>query len=178
MVKMGKYLVLWYCICCFYCVCCYNILGVCWFPSKSHQMTFQPIWRELSLRGHQMTVITPVPLNDPTLTNLTELDVSYLFEVLKNNNFIKNYSKNNWIWNSIIFLKYLKEELVVSMMKDGEIQKLISSKLEFDLVIVEPHHPFLFAFGERYKAPVVGMYDNSFSFYYIEYLHSFFTCRN
>lgn len=148
---------LWYYLCYIYGVYGYNILGVCWFPSLSHQMIFQPIWRELSLRGHQITVITPVPLNDLTLTNLTELDVSFLFETLGHSDFIKNYSKDNWIWKSIIFVKYLKEELVVSMLQSGQIQKLIRSISEFDLVIVEPHHPLVFAFGERYKAPVIGM---------------------
>lgn len=49
-------------------------------PSISHQVIFQPIWKELSLRGHKVTVITPNPLKDPTLTNLTEIDISYMYE--------------------------------------------------------------------------------------------------
>ncbi|KAL3288283.1 hypothetical protein HHI36_002731 [Cryptolaemus montrouzieri] len=60
-----------------------RILG--WFvcPSISHQSVFQPIWRELSLRGHEVTVITSDPLNDPTLKNLTEIDVKFSYKLWK-----------------------------------------------------------------------------------------------
>lgn len=133
-----------------------RILGVFWFPSLSHQYTFQPIWRELSLRGHQVTVITVKPLQDPTLTNLTEIDVSFLFDSLRKDELLENYSKENWIWNLIIYVKYLKEELVDLMMKSIEIEELIKSNLTFDVIIVEPHNPIVFAFGEKFKAPVIG----------------------
>lgn len=66
--------------------CCVHgarILGVFAFPSISHQIVFQPIWRELSLRGHQVTVLTPNPIHDQSLTNLTEIDLSFTYKTLK-----------------------------------------------------------------------------------------------
>lgn len=59
-----------------------KILGVFTIPSVSHQVMFQPIWKELSLRGHEVTVVTPNPLNDPTLTNLTEIDISFVYDAM------------------------------------------------------------------------------------------------
>lgn len=60
-----------------------KILGIIPTPSYSHQLAFQPIWRELSLRGHNVTVITANPLNDPKLINLTEINISTVYDCIK-----------------------------------------------------------------------------------------------
>lgn len=62
---------------------CANILFVTSFPSHSHQVMFQPVWKELSLRGHNVIAITPNPLRDESLTNLTEVDISKLYEKIQ-----------------------------------------------------------------------------------------------
>lgn len=61
---------------------CANILFVTIFPNPSRQALFQPIWKELSLRGHNVVVITPNPLRDEKLTNLTEIDISKIYNLL------------------------------------------------------------------------------------------------
>lgn len=42
-----------------------RILCVFQMAAVSHHQVFQPIWRELSLRGHEVVVITPYPLKEP-----------------------------------------------------------------------------------------------------------------
>ena len=58
---------------------CARILGVVPIPSYSHQIVYRPIWRELSLRGHQVVVMTTDPMKDPALTNLTEIDWHFAY---------------------------------------------------------------------------------------------------
>ncbi|XP_050312697.1 UDP-glycosyltransferase UGT5-like isoform X2 [Anthonomus grandis grandis] len=55
---------------------CARILCVFQMPAVSHQATFKPISRTLSLRGHKVVAVTPHPINDSNLTNLTEIDTS------------------------------------------------------------------------------------------------------
>lgn len=58
-----------------------RVLSVIPIPSYSHQVVFQPLWRELSLRGHQVTTLTTHPINDPSLINLTEIDLGFSYDV-------------------------------------------------------------------------------------------------
>ncbi|KAF5275158.1 hypothetical protein FQA39_LY18665 [Lamprigera yunnana] len=60
---------------------CANILAIMPTPSYSHQVPFQPIWKELSLRGHQVTTITTDPVKDPSLVNLKEIDLSSAYPI-------------------------------------------------------------------------------------------------
>lgn len=133
-----------------------KILGIAFFPAKSHSNTFQPVWRELSLRGHEITVITPVPMRDPTLTNLTEIDISHIFGLLQEFDISTGYSLENWIWDTIIYIKMFLNAMMEKLMSDPNVQKLIKGNAKFDLVILEPHHPVVYAFGHRFKAPVIS----------------------
>lgn len=133
-----------------------RILGIGWYPAISHQATFQPIWRELSLRGHQVTAISAVPLRDKRLTNLTEIDISFLSDIVLKRDVAKNLLKDNWTWKKVLFFKHLCIDLVELMLKHDEVIDLIKSDQRFDVIIVEPHSPLVFAFGERFKAPIIG----------------------
>lgn len=55
-----------------------RILGVFWYPAKSHYAIFQPIWKEFSLRGHQVTVITSFSMIEENLFDLIEIDANVL----------------------------------------------------------------------------------------------------
>lgn len=57
-----------------------RILCVFQMAAVSHHQVFQPIWKELSLRGHQVVVVTPYPLKDPG--NLNTLRYNFVEIVL------------------------------------------------------------------------------------------------
>ncbi|KAK5638205.1 hypothetical protein RI129_012500 [Pyrocoelia pectoralis] len=59
-----------------------RILGISPIPMYSHQLVFRTLWRELSLKGHQVTALTSHPLRDTALTNLTEIDMIQSFKNL------------------------------------------------------------------------------------------------
>lgn len=136
---------------------CANILG--YFPtcSISHQVIFQPIWKELSLRGHRVTVITPNPLKDPSLTNLTEIDVSYMYEKIPKivKKMMAKMDEN--IYSQMIghfeVMRMFEEEILGSK---GVLELLGNKNLQFDLVMMEMISNIGLGFGHKYKAPVVG----------------------
>lgn len=145
------------------CVCLFsvkvrsaNILGVFNIPSVSHQVVFQPIWRELSLRGHEVTIMTPNPINDPTLTNLTEIDMSFLYGDKRR--FEKQIAAGmgHWRWTRTV------EEIIAEQSKSifahEKFQDLIKNNSKtFDLVLVEALYPAPAILAINYNCPLVGI---------------------
>lgn len=60
---------------CLYCTSGARILVLVATPSYSHNMFYRPIIEELSKQGHQVVSISGDIINNPKLTNLTEIDV-------------------------------------------------------------------------------------------------------
>ncbi|CAG9765459.1 unnamed protein product [Ceutorhynchus assimilis] len=127
-----------------------KILGIFMTPSYSHQIVFQPIWKELSLRGHEVTVYTPSPLNDPSLTNLTEYDLSFSFE------YMKQLEKAQYDFNKFfnIFEQISEAQLNHPYLKD--LLKKANNQT-FDLLLVEYLWSPYYAFKEIYNVPMVGI---------------------
>ncbi|XP_045463151.1 UDP-glycosyltransferase UGT5-like isoform X2 [Harmonia axyridis] len=139
-----------------------NILFFAPIPSYSHQVIYQPIWKELSLRGHNVTAVAVNTLNDKTLTNLTEIDLGILYEYKKrfskeSINFI--FHKPNFLG---VFLKDMYIYQIVSVvhefaLRNPEVQKLIRSNAKFDVVIVEWLFPTAAAFSTKFNCPLIGI---------------------
>ncbi|KAK5638283.1 hypothetical protein RI129_012578 [Pyrocoelia pectoralis] len=134
-----------------------RILGIISFPSYSHQIAFQPLWRELSLRGHQVTTLTTDSMNDPELTNLTEIDLNFSYDAWTStlSDFVKS-TQTNFI-KGIGMTTFTIQEFSRLQLEYSEVQRLIRSDASFDLVIVEYHTPSMFAFAERFSCPHIGV---------------------
>lgn len=115
-----------------------KILGIVAMPSYSHQVVFRPLWRELSLRGHQVTVLTTDPMKDPALKNLTEVDLHYSYDIVQQHdavNYVANHKYEIW---KIINKTEMSEAIVTYQMSHPEVARLIHDENEhFDLVLVE-----------------------------------------
>ncbi|KAL3271591.1 hypothetical protein HHI36_022066 [Cryptolaemus montrouzieri] len=137
-----------------------NILFATSFASISHQSVFQPIWKELSLRGHNVTVIGSNPLHDKTLTNLTEVDMSYMYNQKKETSkkwlvgqkpgFLQVFMKD-------VFLTYFFSIMHDNYFQQPGVQNIINGDNEFDVVIAEWLFPTLGAFAARFKCPLIGI---------------------
>ena len=139
-------------------ILCSNILGVFIFPSISHQSVFQSISKELSLKGHNVTVVTPNPLNNPTLTNLTEISISFTYDFLKQTKIQKLLSKDGNIFqNYDATIRFIDVVVEAELNSTGFKELIADQSRHFDLILVEFFHPIMYALGGRFKAPVVGV---------------------
>lgn len=129
-----------------------RILAIIPSPAYSHQHAFHPIWRELSLRGHHVTLITTDPVRDPELTNLTQIDVSFAYKYM---NHFYDMMHNLTMLNTANYLQNTLKLISQHELKHPEVQKLIQTKNKFDLVISESIFPEFLAFGEIYKCPTI-----------------------
>lgn len=141
-----------------YSVQCANILFVGMYPSLNHQSYFQPIWRELSLKGHQVVALTPNPIGDPELINLTEIDLSDAYHVDGVRSFPTIISKDISTKGGLEKLFDVMEKVVVKELSNPEVKALIADKRRiFDVVIAEVHYPVLFAFSAKFKCPLIAI---------------------
>ncbi|KAF5287370.1 hypothetical protein FQA39_LY15973 [Lamprigera yunnana] len=134
---------------------CANILAIMPTPSYSHQVPFQPIWKELSLRGHQVTTITTDPVKDPSLVNLKEIDLSSAYPIW--NKEVALLTKKGTFHLMFNFVNVLKS-LGYHIFLHPEVNTLIkNNSATFDVVMSEFLMLSTFAFGERFKCPTIAV---------------------
>ncbi|KAF2892698.1 hypothetical protein ILUMI_13470, partial [Ignelater luminosus] len=135
-----------------------KILGLFSVPSISHQVVFQPLWKELSLKGHKVTVITPNPLKDKSLVNLTEIDVSFSYRVVTEANLQQSIEKARSYRDVVDAIFTIMTNAVQEQLNHPDVQDLIKNKTTcFDLVIAEHFNPATFAFSALYNCPLIGI---------------------
>lgn len=129
------------------------------FPSISHQIVYQPIWKELSLRGHEVLVLTPDPLNDPNLTNLTEINLSYTYPIVTDFNMPDTLYKDSGVTRVAAGFLKLCEKLAQTQLQNPQVKELLLQKNNnsFDVILVECFHPLAYVFAAKFKAPVIGV---------------------
>ncbi|CAH1993754.1 unnamed protein product [Acanthoscelides obtectus] len=104
-------------------------------------------------------MVTPNPLRDKSLVNLTEIDVSSIVEVLPSSKSIEfTMSKDTHTHEIMIAFYDLSERIQEAVFQNREFQKLYKDpNAKFDLLIAEALHPGMYSLAGRFKVPVIGM---------------------
>lgn len=114
------------------------------------QVAFTELWRELSLRGHKVTLLTTDPRNDKNLTNLREIDMRRSYDIWSRQySFSEMAQKGLGFWDIWEFFLYLLSDICEDQLEQPQMQDLIAGgdKYNFDLVMIEVFYPELLAFG-------------------------------
>ncbi|XP_044732699.1 UDP-glucosyltransferase 2-like [Chrysoperla carnea] len=140
-----------------------RILILCTAPSISHHLFYRKIIRELSLNGHEVVSITPDPMNDATLTNLTEIDIHNETYGAFSARQILEESKSEPKSIVNMFRKYLPiagVELSHRVLNSSKVKELITNPNEhFDVFINELFmtNAHFFAFKEHFNCPAIAI---------------------
>lgn len=135
-----------------------KILGVFPMASVSHQIVFQPIWKELSLRGHEVTVLTPNPLKDPSLINLTEIDLSFTYKKMEGFKEVVSQGTNHWDMMQNTGIMDIFFDISRQTFENNEVQRLIKDNTSsYDVILVEVMDPKSYAFAGKFKSPLIGI---------------------
>lgn len=129
-----------------------RILAVIPTPSFSHSSHYWPVWKELSSRGHQVTVFASDALDDPKLVNLTEINMHHTYEHIKD-----IYIRLEVLppVKLVIELRRMFLNVAADYLTHPHVKKLINGSKEFDLVMVEALFPECLILGELFNAPTV-----------------------
>lgn len=136
-----------------------RILAIIPIPSYSHQIPYRPLWTTLSQKGHEIVVLTSDPINDPSLTNLTEINFQSNYKLIRKFNFVRNIETHTWLSATRTQMWYMSREIVENIYEHPEVRKMYvsDSDKKFDVVIVETiKSPSLYALAHRFNAPLIG----------------------
>ncbi|KAJ8971084.1 hypothetical protein NQ317_019256, partial [Molorchus minor] len=145
---------------------CANILVIMTPPAYSSQLAYIELWRELSLRGHKVTLVTPNPINDPKLTNLTEIATKDTHR--KVSNLTRFADSVVTSWNIYYYTHGVFREVSEMLHQYSKIRNLVnkSDVKSFDVVLVYFLSPEFLYLGEVYNCPTI--------LYSSYYLHSYY----
>lgn len=137
-----------------------RILAAVSMPSFSHQKAYYRIWEQLTLRGHEVVLITTDPMRNQSLTNLTEVDLHGLYEVLRKDlsltqlNLQEHFTPFSYMDN----IYTLCGVVVDYELQNPGVQKLVNDRNQhFDLVIGELLIPHAVAYSSRFDCPLIGI---------------------
>lgn len=137
-----------------------KILGLFLTASYSHQVIYQPVWKELSLRGHEVTVITTDPLEDPSLVNLTEISVRKAYGDMIASNMVEVMGKDRFLFERYMNAYDVYNDLYSNILRYPEVEQIIKDNTtRYDLILMEAMHPLVYGFVAKYKVPFVEIFS-------------------
>ncbi|XP_017875038.1 UDP-glucuronosyltransferase 1-3-like [Ceratina calcarata] len=131
-------------------------------PSFSHQIVYQNLIRELSKRGHEIVYVTPNPIQDKSLNNYKEIDMSIAYKTLST----VNVTQISVDYKSLTKFEideighYLFQQWLIDFYSLPEVRKIIENRNEekFDVVICEGLTGIgYFAMAHILNAPLIVM---------------------
>ncbi|CAH0561449.1 unnamed protein product [Brassicogethes aeneus] len=135
----------------------YNILTVFPHPGKSHFNVFQPLVKELARKGHNVTVISYFPLDEP-MKNYN--DVALVGDKTQQEGKITlmmRYDDRISRWSDTFFLEKMGYDSCEKNLAQHNVQALFKSDEKFDLILMEFFNSDCFSvFSEKFKAPLIG----------------------
>lgn len=106
------------------------------------------------MRGHKVTVITPVVFKDFDTVNLTLVDLGYTLKTTPSAS--KGFSSSASSFQKASFAFNLCNNNYERQLHDEKFQQLLSNTREYDLLLVQAFCPIAFVLPAKLKLPVVG----------------------
>ncbi|XP_057652183.1 UDP-glycosyltransferase UGT5-like isoform X1 [Diorhabda carinulata] len=128
-----------------------NILVVIPTPAYSHQISLRPIWKQLLATGHQITLATTNPIQDPSLDNLKEIDMHETYSLMSS--FYSQLPKVNKFKS--ISLAHETLDSILDYQLSKYLLPSIRNETIYDLVIVESLLPEYLTFGDYFQCPTI-----------------------
>lgn len=124
----------------------YKILGLFPHPGKSHFDVFQPLLKELAVRGHEVTVISYFPLQKP-IKNYTDISLKegaegVLVDVLSVQQIPTG--KLHTYYEPVAIHNIARHSCEYGL-QNKKVQELIKNKKQYDLAIIEMFNSHCFA---------------------------------
>lgn len=142
-------------------ICCcsaLNILVVFPHPGASHFFVFDPLFKELAHRGHNVTVISYLPQKKP-VPNLRDIPLNENFSHFQEMmDFNLLTGSRSMLWFGANLLGYFASVTCEAGLTNQNFQNFLKEDHQFDLILMEYFNTNCFnGLLEKYKAPVIGL---------------------
>lgn len=110
----------------------YRILGICPSTSYSHQQPFQALMKALAGRGHDVTVISTIPLKK-AIPNYEDVDLSFTYRKKKDSTGLRHMNPYEILMKNTMESNDLCSEQLFSK----PIAELLTRNKTFDAIVIE-----------------------------------------
>ncbi|XP_030745756.1 UDP-glucuronosyltransferase 2B13-like [Sitophilus oryzae] len=140
----------------------YNILVVFSHPGKSHVAVFSPLVKELDRLGHNITLITYVPVADNTTKNTRDIIVGEpMLEVVDLQNALSSMRLRSI--EGPFMISFFAHESCVNGLSSPAFQSFLTENNEFDVILFEFFNTNCYmGLANKFKAPFIGLSSCSF----------------
>ncbi|KAL0128980.1 hypothetical protein PUN28_003990 [Cardiocondyla obscurior] len=129
-------------------------------PSYSHQIVFRAICLALNKRGHEIVTLNPNTINDPNLTNYTEIDFGFAYDKIDDT----DTSQSRWNLTQLAGLKTrlltLGHMISEDVLSHPDLMKYYDNTTDahFDAVVAEMiMTPATYMLAHKFNAPLIGV---------------------
>ncbi|KAF4519859.1 UDP-glycosyltransferase-17 [Ephemera danica] len=128
-----------------------KILGLFGFSSQSHNNVFTALTKELAVRGHELTVVTPYPLKDPP-GKYRQIETAEIRDIVKKTD---NMTTLN-MFQRFSFMTNILFNTCSQVLQHPELKPLLNE--HFDLILFSiAINDCMIPFAYRLKAPFITM---------------------
>lgn len=136
----------------------YKILGIFPHTGKSHFDVFEPLMKALAGKGHEVTVISHFPQQEP-LRNYRDVSLKGTAPPLVHIFNVEDY--RGWWYekyvNSLV-LAYFGYQSCVAGLSSKQIQTFLKANETFDLVVMEFFNTDCYlGFAHKFKVPIISL---------------------
>lgn len=140
------------------CAECYRILGVFPHPGKSHFDVFKPVLKELSVRGHSVTVISHFPLEkeqrnyiDVSLKGTVDLLIDVIPLTAFHGWKIERHAE-------VTHINHFGRLSCEAGLKSKALQNFLKKEEKYDLILIEMFNTHCFGgLIKKFGAPFIGV---------------------
>lgn len=155
-----------------------NILFVVTVPFPGHQKVHQRLWDELTLRGHNITVITTAPLLELSVPGVTEINLASLYD--KYFFKLKEPAQINFTQPTLLekatrhrYLASVYDEFAEKVFNHRNLKEFLEKDNNFDVCVVESNYPAVLGFAAKYGCSLVVTSSFSFPKPYLEAVNNY-----
>lgn len=155
-----------------------NVLFVVTVPFLGHQKIHQRMWDVLSIRRHNVTVITTAPLLELSLPDILEINVASLYEkyFLK----LKEPAQINFTQPTLLeraaryrYTFSVYDEFAEKVFNHKNVRDFLAKNNSFDVCVVESNYPAALGFAAKYGCRLVVTSSSGFPVPYLEAVNNF-----
>lgn len=155
-----------------------NILFVVTTPFDGHQKVHQYMWDELTLRGHNVTVITTAPLLELSVPGVSEINLATLHDkyFLK----LKEPAQINLTQPTLLqkaaryrYIAGVYDEFAEKLYSHKNVREFLEKDNSFDVCVIESNYPAALGFAAKYGCSLIVTSSSGFPKPYLEAVNNF-----
>lgn len=134
-----------------------NILVICPFYGRSHFWVFEPLFKELAVRNHNVTVISHFPQRTP-IPNFRDVNVANDSAFTSSQpRYSRDKTSRFLVWILMPLILDFSMKSCDSVLTHQNLRNFLNENNKFDVILYEPFVTNCFlGIAKKFEAPIIG----------------------